>query len=145
MLLNTLLLNIIITFSRAIVNSEFVRNHKPYIPNIVFTVERRKNAHKGGISLKHYGEGSEERCVILGNYIVQNNATVRSTAKQFGISKSTVHQDITTKLEKANKRLFDEVKAVLDKNKQERHIRGGEATKQKYQALKKKRLAVLQK
>lgn len=95
--------------------------------------------------MKHYGEGSEERCVILGNYIVQNNATVRSTAKQFGISKSTVHQDITTKLEKANKRLFDEVKAVLDKNKQERHIRGGEATKQKYQALKKKRLAVLQK
>lgn len=100
---------------------------------------------KGGISLKHYGEGSEERCVILGNYIVQNNATVRSTAKQFGISKSTVHQDITTKLEKANKRLFDEVKAVLDKNKQERHIRGGEATKQKYQALKSKRLAVNQK
>lgn len=95
--------------------------------------------------MKHYGEGSEERCVILGNYIVQNNATVRSTAKQFGISKSTVHQDITTKLEKANKRLFDEVKAVLDKNKQERHIRGGEATKQKYQALKKKRLAVGQK
>lgn len=95
--------------------------------------------------MKHYGEGSEERCVILGNYIVQNNATVRSTAKQFGISKSTVHQDITTKLEKANKRLFDEVKAVLDKNKQERHIRGGEATKQKYQALKSKRLAVNQK
>ncbi len=95
--------------------------------------------------MKHYGEGSEERCVILGNYIVQNNATVRSTAKQFGISKSTVHQDITTKLEKANKRLFDEVKAVLDKNKQERHIRGGEATKQKYQALKNKRLAVGQK
>lgn len=92
--------------------------------------------------MKHYGEGSEERCVILGNYIVQNNATVRSTAKQFGISKSTVHQDITTKLEKANKRLFDEVKAVLDKNKQERHIRGGEATKQKYRALKDKRLAV---
>lgn len=95
--------------------------------------------------MKHYGEGSEERCVILGNYIVQNNATVRSTAKQFGISKSTVHQDITTKLEKANKRLFDEVKAVLDKNKQERHIRGGEATKQKYQALKNKRLSVGQK
>lgn len=95
--------------------------------------------------MNHYGEGNEERCVILGNYIVQNNATVRSTAKQFGISKSTVHQDITTKLEKANKRLFDEVKAVLDKNKQERHIRGGEATRQKYQALKDKRLAVGQK
>ena len=95
--------------------------------------------------MKQYGEGNEERCVILGNYIVQNNATVRSTAKQFGISKSTVHQDITTKLEKANKRLYDEVKTVLDKNKQERHIRGGEATKQKYQALKNKKLAVGQK
>ena len=95
--------------------------------------------------MKQYGEGNEERCVILGNYIVQNNATVRSTAKQFGISKSTVHQDITTKLEKANKRLYDEVKTVLDKNKQERHIRGGEATKQKYQALKNKKLACEQK
>lgn len=95
--------------------------------------------------MKQYGEGNEERCVILGNYIVQNNATVRSTAKQFGISKSTVHQDITTKLEKANKRLYDEVKTVLDKNKQERHIRGGEATKQKYQALKNKKLACGQK
>ncbi len=95
--------------------------------------------------MKQYGEGNEERCVILGNYIVQNNATVRSTAKQFGISKSTVHQDITTKLEKANKRLYDEVKTVLDKNKQERHIRGGEATKQKYQALKSKKLGVGQK
>ncbi len=92
--------------------------------------------------MKQYGEGNEERCVILGNYIVQNNATVRSTAKQFGISKSTVHQDITTKLEKANKRLYDEVKTVLDKNKQERHIRGGEATKQKYQALKNKKQTV---
>ena len=95
--------------------------------------------------MKQYGEGNEERCVILGNYIVQNNATVRSTAKQFGISKSTVHQDITTKLEKANKRLYDEVKTVLDKNKQERHIRGGEATKQKYQALKNKKITVGQK
>ena len=92
--------------------------------------------------MKQYGEGNEERCVILGNYIVQNNATVRSTAKQFGISKSTVHQDITTKLEKANKHLYDEVKTVLDKNKQERHIRGGEATKQKYQALKSKKMTV---
>ena len=86
-----------------------------------------------------------ERCVILGEYIIDNNATVRSTAKVYGISKSTVHQDITTKLEKSNKRLYDEVKTVLDKNKQERHIRGGEATKQKYQALKNKKLTVGQK
>lgn len=140
---NKIILIIIITFLAANVNSQFVRNHKPYIPNIVFTVPQ--NIQGGGISLKQYGEGNEERCVILGNYIVQNNATVRSTAKQFGISKSTVHQDITTKLEKANKRLYDEVKTVLDKNKQERHIRGGEATKQKYQALKNKKLTVGQK
>ncbi len=88
--------------------------------------------------MKVYGDGNEERCVILGNYIVQNNATVRSTAKQFGISKSTVHQDITAKLEKVNKRLYDEVKTILDKNKQERHIRGGEATKRKYKEMKSK-------
>ena len=81
---------------------------------------------------------TQERCVILGKYIVENNATVRSAAQQFGISKSTVHQDITTKLEKTNKALFEEVKTVLDKNKQERHIRGGEATKRKYQELSKK-------
>ena len=81
---------------------------------------------------------NQERCVILGKYIVENNATVRSAAQQFGISKSTVHQDITTKLEKTNKALFDEVKNVLDKNKKERHIRGGEATKRKYQELSKK-------
>ena len=78
---------------------------------------------------------NEERCVILGTYIVENNATVRSTAKKFGISKSTVHQDITVKLANTNSALYHEVKAVLDKNKQERHIRGGEATKKKYEEL----------
>ncbi len=86
--------------------------------------------------MKQCGEGNQERCVILGKYIVENNATVRAAARQFGISKSTVHQDITTKLEKTNASLYNEVKAVLDKNKQERHIRGGEATKKKYKELK---------
>ena len=84
---------------------------------------------------------NQERCVILGAYIVENNATVRSTAKQFGISKSTVHQDITVRLAQTNKTLHDEVKAVLDKNKQERHIRGGEATRKKYAELSRKKLA----
>lgn len=83
---------------------------------------------------------SEERCVILGNYIVENNATVRATAKHFGISKSTVHQDITTKLAEINSKLHDEVKEVLERNKQERHIRGGEATKQKYAELSRKKM-----
>lgn len=86
--------------------------------------------------MKQCGDDNQERCVTLGLYIVENNATVRAAARQFGISKSTVHQDITTKLEKTNLKLFNEVKAVLDKNKQERHIRGGEATRKKYKELK---------
>ncbi len=88
--------------------------------------------------MKHKQEiedSNQERCVILGHYIVENNATVRSTAKQFGISKSTVHQDITAKLVKVNRCLHDEVKQVLDRNKQERHLRGGQATKEKYAAI----------
>ena len=77
-------------------------------------------------------DSNDERCVILGRYIIENNATVRSTAKSFGISKSTVHQDITTKLERVYPQLHKEVKEILEKNKQERHIRGGLATKEKY-------------
>ena len=91
--------------------------------------------------MKGSAPNKDERCVMLGHYIVENNATVRAAARQFGISKSTVHQDITEKLGKVNKPLHDEVKAVLDKNKQERHIRGGEATKRKYKELSQKKLA----
>lgn len=91
--------------------------------------------------MKQCCDSNQERCVILGKYIVENNATVRSAAQQFGISKSTVHQDITIKLEKTNKALYEEVKSVLEKNKQERHIRGGEATKRKYCELSKKRFS----
>lgn len=87
--------------------------------------------------MRQCNDSNQERCVILGKFIVENNATVRSAARQFGISKSTVHQDITVKLEKTNKALYDEVKTVLEKNKQERHIRGGEATKKKYRELSK--------
>ncbi len=78
----------------------------------------------------------EERALSLGSYIAENGATVRSAAKKFGISKSTVHKDVTERLEKLNKALFEEVRAVLDKNKAERHMRGGEATKQKYINIK---------
>lgn len=74
----------------------------------------------------------DARCVNLAKFIVKNNSTVRETAKYFGISKSTVHKDITEKLSKINHSLYLEVEAVLQKNKSERHIRGGEATKQKY-------------
>lgn len=83
------------------------------------------------------GDANRERCVILGHYIVENNATVRAAAKKFGVSKSTVHQDITVRLEQINKPLHDKVKLVLDKNKQERHLRGGQATRQKYLELSK--------
>ena len=79
-----------------------------------------------------YLASGKERCVILGMYIVENNATVRATATRFGISKSTVHKDVTQNLKNSNKALYLDVKSVLEKNKEERHIRGGEATKNKY-------------
>lgn len=75
-----------------------------------------------------------ERCEELARYLVENRATVRAVAQRFGISKSTVHKDITQTLEKINPPLYEQVKAVLDVNKSERHLRGGEATKQKYLA-----------
>lgn len=79
-----------------------------------------------------YLASGKERCVILGLYIVENNATVRATATRFGISKSTVHKDVTQILKNTNKSLYLDVKSVLAKNKEERHLRGGEATKKKY-------------
>ena len=76
--------------------------------------------------------GGRERCVILGEYLIEHQATVRSAAQVFGVSKSTVHKDVTEALKSVNKGLWQEVQSVLSKNKQERHLRGGEATKQKY-------------
>jgi len=73
-----------------------------------------------------------ERSIRLAEYIVEHNATVRAAAKVFGISKSTVHKDITDRLRQLNPALFSEVRKVLDKNKMERHIRGGLATKERY-------------
>ncbi|MBQ2862749.1 MAG: sporulation transcriptional regulator SpoIIID [Clostridia bacterium] len=72
----------------------------------------------------------------LAQYIIDNNSTVRACAKHFGISKSTVHKDLSERLAQINKSLYVSVKKVLDKNKSERHIRGGEATKVKYKYLK---------
>lgn len=74
----------------------------------------------------------EDRVLELAQYIIDNNATVRSTAKVFNISKSTVHKDITERLLELNPHLAQEVHRVLDKNKAERHIRGGLATREKY-------------
>lgn len=74
----------------------------------------------------------EERALRLANYIIEQNATVRQTAKEFGISKSTVHKDMTERLTELNPSLAAQVRKVLDINKSERHIRGGMATKEKY-------------
>ena len=74
----------------------------------------------------------EERAIEIANYIIKNNATVRSTAKAFGISKSTVHKDVTERLQQINPSLAQEARKILDVNKQERHIRGGMATREKY-------------
>lgn len=82
-----------------------------------------------GIPLKDY---IEERAIDIANYIIENNSTVRQTAKQFGISKSTVHKDVTERLMQINPTLATEARKVLDVNKSERHIRGGLATKDKY-------------
>jgi len=74
----------------------------------------------------------EERAIDIANYIIENNATVRQTAGQFGISKSTVHKDVTERLMQVNPALAKEARKVLDVNKSERHIRGGLATREKY-------------
>lgn len=74
----------------------------------------------------------EDRVLKIAEYIVDNNATVRTAAKKFGVSKSTVHKDMTSRLPAMNKALAQSVRDVLDVNKQERHIRGGIATREKY-------------
>ena len=80
----------------------------------------------------------EERATRLAHYIIETKDTVRSTAKKFGVSKSTVHKDVSDRLLKINPILAKEVREILDENKAERHIRGGMATKLKY--LKEKHL-----
>lgn len=72
------------------------------------------------------------RAMVLGEYIVESGATVRAAAKVFKISKSTVHKDVTERLKREDPVLYKEVKKVLEKNKQDRHIRGGLATREKY-------------
>ncbi len=78
---------------------------------------------------------SKDRAEILGEYIIDTGATVRATAKVFKVSKSTVHKDVTKRLKFQNKDLYKEVKKVLEKNKSERHIRGGLATRKKYKGI----------
>lgn len=80
----------------------------------------------------------EERVLTVAHYIIETKSTVRQTAKKFGVSKSTVHKDVTQRLLQINPHLASEAHTVLELNKQERHIRGGLATKKKY--LNQKRL-----
>ncbi|MGI6050138.1 MAG: sporulation transcriptional regulator SpoIIID [Acetivibrionales bacterium] len=79
--------------------------------------------------MRHY---IEERALELGSFIIENRSTVRAAAQNFGISKSTVHKDVTERLAKLDPSMAGQVKRILDENKAERHIRGGEATRQKY-------------
>ena len=75
----------------------------------------------------------DQRVCELAVYMIETGATIRSTAQKFGISKSTVHKDLQNRLPRCNPVLFEQVRKVLDKNKRERHIRGGMATKNKFQ------------
>ncbi len=80
-------------------------------------------------------EDIEQRACDLAVYIIENQSTVRAAAKQFGISKSTVHKDISDRLPECNRPLYLQVKEVLDRNKAERHLRGGIATRKKYKGV----------
>lgn len=77
-----------------------------------------------------------ERCEVLARYMILHGTTVRTAAKSFGISKSTVHKEITERLRSVNPGLYLETREVLEKNKAERHLRGGEATKKRYEIVK---------
>ena len=77
-----------------------------------------------------------DRVLELSNYIIESGATVRQTAERFGVSKSTVHKDVTERLPQLNRAVADRVRRVLDNNKAERHLRGGEATRRKYRAVR---------
>lgn len=83
----------------------------------------------------HPFENADERAVKIGEYIAENGVTVRCAAAQFSVSKSTVHKDVTTRLRAESPSLYREVEKVLQKNKAERHLRGGKATKEKYEKI----------
>ena len=78
----------------------------------------------------------EERACELAVYMIETGATVRAAAQHFGVSKSTVHKDLSQRLPRYNRNLYDQVRHILDENKAQRHIRGGIATKNKYRSVK---------
>jgi putative DeoR family transcriptional regulator (stage III sporulation protein D) len=77
----------------------------------------------------------EDRACDLAAWIIENRGTVRAAARHFGVSKSTVHKDVTIRLKDCDRNLYREVKTILDRNKAERHLRGGEATRLKYKGI----------
>lgn len=79
-----------------------------------------------------------QRVLEISDYILKTEATVRQVARNFGVSKSTVHKDVTERLPQINRHLAHQIKKILDKNKAERHLRGGEATRRKYLSLREK-------
>lgn len=81
---------------------------------------------------KLFTDNTAERAIVIGRYVAETGATVRQAAKLFGISKSTAHKDLTVRLKAESPSLYSQVAQVLSKNKSERHIRGGMATKEKY-------------
>ena len=91
--------------------------------------KQKRYVRQGGFILKTV---VEERAVELGEYIVEHKATVRAAAKEFGISKSTVHMDVSDRLKNVDPALYKQVRSVLDINQAQRHIRGGLATRDKY-------------
>ena len=107
------------------------------------TTEGRASGRGSGIYIDHKRDREcwllntniEERAWELAAYIIDNNATVRSAAKKFGISKSTVHKDLTERLRRVDRNLYLQVKRVLERNKAERHIHGGMATRRKYKGV----------
>ena len=105
------------------------RNPLKYQNTPIFSCIQCKKRIAGEKALKSY---IEERAIEIAKYIIEHNATVRQTAKEFGVSKSTAHKDVTTRLAEINPQLAKEARKVLNINKQERHIRGGLATKEKY-------------
>ena len=88
------------------------------------------------ISIPQNQNHCHERCEELARYLISNQTTVRETAAQFGISKSTVHKDVTERLHYVNPGLSAEVRDLFEKNKSERHLRGGEATRKKYMKIR---------
>lgn len=93
----------------------------------------RKHTRSGRTAADDRTQALDDRALRLGSYIAEHEATVRSTAKVFGISKSTVHKDISVRLPVLHAALYERVREITEKNKQERHIRGGLATKRKYE------------